>query len=904
MPARSPTPSRPKKWRGRFLSGINLVLFLSLLAQGWVWWQRSVPVPEFVLDRVARLLEAEGLTADAGSAAFHAPDRLVLDSVRVESRSRPGLTLESDRVVVQFPPSALFSGKLDRGNLHIRNARLSAPDQGNEPGNRDFLVRDADLSIAGYDGDWEVRGLTFRIAELAASVSGPLPRLPDEPPPAVDDRSWDELLVLAAEHLASARNDYLAGIRDGYLGVALGTGPSGAPSITARLTAAQFRHETGVSLEFPRIHARFDGTDGTAPGFIDLRARNARYRGDGEMEDLRVQATLPPAPGPNDFLPTEILATAAVIDARGVSASHLWARADRIRDEVVDVSWFLQYKDAPARGSGRIDGKSGTGVLAAALDINPTDLLDHPRAREAGFQFDVSFQEEPELSALLEFGPSWEPQFADLELRAGPCTIDGVELDAARALAHWKPDRLFDVPILVLIRDDFRVAGSFSTDMQTRDYRLLLGGAFRPLHISPWFRDWWVHLWNEFDFRGGPPDASIDLQGNWDNREKLSLLGWTEAEYLDFREVDVDRMRARYRVTSDYAHVFDGKLEASEKAVEGSFLFRHGEVWHLEFDVDANLYADTAFRLLGAADTDLARAFTFETSPRVRARGHLSETAPDSETRIEFAAESPSALTFLNLPFEYADITGNIAGALLTVDLGSVGFAGGTADGSVQLDRGEEEDRLRVQFSLRDAAFGEAIYQIAQAHAPPEAEGDEEQSNLRELGGKADFEMEATGRPADLLSFEGEGNINIREAELGQVRLLGLLSRILERTPLRFTSLQVSQAESTFQLRGETIHFPDMQLRGTNIRLEANGDYLIEDGALDFKVKLFPLGESPIPFVAEIFGRILSPVGHALEMSLTGTLADPNWRLPFDPRIPFDEAPERPQRSPGRPTGR
>ena len=144
--------------------------------------------------------------------------------------------------------------------------------------------------------------------------------------------------------------------------------------------------------------------------------------------------------------------------------------------------------------------------------------------------------------------------------------------------------------------------------------------------------------------------------------------------------------------------------------------------------------------------------------------------------------------------------------------------------------------------------------------------------------------------------------IHITRAELGRIRLLGLLSRLLDLTPLRFTSLQLNELKSSFELQGETIHFPDMRLSGANVRMEARGDYFLEDRALDFRVKLFPLRDSPLPLVSTVIGRILEPLGHILEVSLTGTLEEPLWRLPIDPRRAFDEgeeSPDRPRRTHG-----
>src|SRR5690606_11729570 len=93
---------------------------------------------------------------------------------------------------------------------------------------------------------------------------------------------------------------------------------------------------------------------------------------------------------------------------------------------------------------------------------------------------------------------------------------------------------------------------------------------------------------------------------------------------------------------------------------------------------------------------------------------------------------------------------------------------------------------------------------------------------------KFDLALAAAGDFDDLLSYQGKGNAQLAGAELGEVKLLGLLSDLLDFTALRFTTAQLD-----FELLGPDVVFQSVSVTGENSAIEGHGDYSLETEQMD-----------------------------------------------------------------------
>jgi hypothetical protein len=137
--------------------------------------------------------------------------------------------------------------------------------------------------------------------------------------------------------------------------------------------------------------------------------------------------------------------------------------------------------------------------------------------------------------------------------------------------------------------------------------------------------------------------------------------------------------------------------------------------------------------------------------------------------------------------------------------------------------------------------------------------------------------MSAEGNFEDLLSYRGNGNAVLSGTELGEVRLLGLLSDLLNFTALRFTT-----ARMNFQLEGKQVVFPSLSVTGAHSAIEGHGDYSLDQDRIDFNARVYPFKESK-SILQNMVGAVLIPVSTALEVKLTGPLTQPKWSFVLGP---------------------
>jgi hypothetical protein len=136
---------------------------------------------------------------------------------------------------------------------------------------------------------------------------------------------------------------------------------------------------------------------------------------------------------------------------------------------------------------------------------------------------------------------------------------------------------------------------------------------------------------------------------------------------------------------------------------------------------------------------------------------------------------------------------------------------------------------------------------------------------------KIDAGLSAQGLVSALDSFHGAGSAQLQGGEIGEIHMLGMLSQLL-----RFTSLRFTSAQTTFQLNGEQLIFPEVVISGVNAAIAGRGTYSLALHQLDFRARLDPFKNSQ-GGTRKFMDLVLTPLSNALEVRLTGTIEKPKW---------------------------
>lgn len=885
-----------------------LVLAILLAGQIGIAVSNELAVPGFLLRSFEQRLAASQLQVRFGHAVFDPTGRILVRDVqfKLPDFEEPVATARS--VYIELDPWSLVVGRFEPERLHLTGLNVSVPAMLAPSGRNEEVLHELDLIATPGAHEIAIDRLSGRIGSVPIEVRGrfTLPRAttPARKPPAVPVL-LARYFPLACRQLVTVvdRLDQLEGAS-----VRIELTPSPTRGALARIDfAAHVVRQPGahpLTLTDVRASTRLPVL-GNGPRGLQLNldvAEAATDLGTIRPLHLRLRGLLRPTAPFLDFRTAE-LSAGEVRAAEFVLRSPLARLAGpwpRLRGEL-----FATYADLPLAAKAEVDAAARRGEAQLDATLSPTLVATIGRRLGRDLHPFIDFGAPAELHARAAFAPGWKftgasGRFAASKIDGHGVVFDSVTGEFAGDLHHVVADHLVGH-----VGENF-ARGRFEQDFATRDYRFLLEGRLRPMALSPWFHDWWPNFFRQLEFPAAPPEASVDVAGRWKEPASSHVFVYaTSTDHPVLRGVSFDYARTLLFIRPNFIDGFEvfGTRGAAE--LRGSFQrhvdFAAGEWRAMDLDFFSTLDLDSGRRLLGPAIGDQLQPFVFARAPTVTVRGHFDGPAAPGgpKHRLSVDAESPAAFGFYGFPFDRIAFKAVLENDTITVNDIEAGVAGGTLTGTAREWATPAGHRLGFDATLRDARLAPAVSTVEKYVA--QRRGDRTPPPDRFLTGKSSVRLEAAlsaeGAIDDIYSFHGSGNALISGDELGEVRLLGGLSQLLNFTSLRFTS-----ARTSFQLDGRKMTFPNVNITGANSAIDAEGTYGLESHQLDFKARVFPFRESK-SFLQSVVGTVLTPLSHALEVKLTGPLDNPSWAFVIGPTnllrsLTEPDAPKPPDKTP------
>lgn len=896
-----------------------LALAALLLAQLYVGSTRQLEVPGFVLRAFERRLAASGMHATFGRTRFDPSGRILIDdlSVTLPNFSEPLVTARA--VFVRLDLWALSLDRFEPLELGVAGGSLRVPAMFSASGRPEEIVRDLDADLTPREADLGVDRLTFRFGRLQVAARGTvhlgaLGSGSGAPLPLAD---------FFARHYGTLSRK--------FADLEAGLDALDQPALEARFIPSQLHGAdidavlvaNGLHLDALRLEAsglraagRFPLLN-SEPAPIQVRAEADRVRlGAGEAEVRGLQARLQIELPPNRMAAVWRSAEASAADLRlpeaGLDVATPLVRlrpgsASRLGFQAIGRPLGL-----PLAVSGQWDRRTRSGEAAFSGELSPA-LLDlagtHIHGRFSGRLEPLDLKRyailaEPvrvEGRVRMAPGGAFGGVEADIEARRlslqfRPAAAAGfVAVDEASGHVEFDGRKLSATDAFIRIGQDY-ARGSYEEDVPSKRYRFLLRGRLRPMDTAPWFADWWPKFFTPFDFSASLPAADVDLSGQWPTDRQTAVFLSVDAAHPAYRGVAFDRARARLFVRPN---IIDDGLEAEAERgggrAAGTFLARldaDGRLVGLDLDLSSDLeYAP--LERIWPERTSAVTAFAFQRPPRLLVRGHLDlPAAPGGahqQLHIEAASDAP--VRYHGFPLDRLSFTAEVRDEDISLHPLALGFAGGAATGRAEVSGQGASRRIRFQASLQNASLPQAIEALRQfsANGPPAGlplSGDV----LPSLAGdRFDLAASAEGAFDDPTSYQGGGKVNLRGPDLARVRLLGLLSEVLP-----FTALHFTQGRGDFAIDRSRLAFSDVELTGSNSRIQARGTYGLKSHALDFYARIFPLKQNKF-VVTQLLSTVITPITYLSQIRLSGTLANPKWSLsPLAPEAGAPPAPASP----------
>ncbi|MGC9449841.1 MAG: hypothetical protein ACP5I4_00220 [Oceanipulchritudo sp.] len=875
-------------WKGGsfFCHCLNLVLAALAIGQGGMLVlnlvQREIPLPDRLANWALNELGPGGFRASWSSVVFDLRGGLLLDDFVLQDGGTDEIILTARQTRMQWDPfNLLVAGIPPFSEVEARMVRIYmpasiSPSGLNEPA---LFVQNAELKEE--EGRLLLSSLSVQTGGLELFISGSAPLdLLIGTKPATDGVNRITLLQklnqLPPDLHASALVEWEMSPAREHQFVIEGIIPQ------YHFSGAAFHELTGnarllLSPGAARlVNLQLDGRIGSLPDFPALPASVKTFISHPVPFHLRADG---PLQNWGSFsLPTSVrLSLYPRSPALPVDQLHL---ATNLWNPSNPVFWIASSPRLFAAGTARFL-PDAPGPLPLSLAFRAS--LPNPSLVHFFKGPPVDFRLENLQARLLRIEAAFDPLSRTL---AGSLLCDSL-LVAHTPFAHLhspfslQPHSLSFHPIRATKAHDEFASGSYFHHLPSSRFSLHAIGQVFPASLDSLLGQWWPSIFADIQ-TPAPIPADVTVWGLW--REENSLQSMTRAwgRGARYRGVEVPELEVRVRSNGEWAFV--EKLEArfGEGSIRGQVALRSNlEDSEPYRAVIIDMTSDGPWEaVVGASGLDGLGQLAFTGRPRAGAKGTVWQDAGngfDKEAVADLAfnlTQGEGTCTWQGLTMEGLSATGQAVGSSLEVKRLSGRFAEGVFTGGMRVEDWEREGmrRKEFQFQLFDAQYGEAMRQLTGLLEDPEA--------VREslLGGADRGRLDTSIRMATggaVGKAVGEGWVWLRDAQVGEIHLLGGLSRFLDRMGLDFSSLDLNAATLEWKLAEGILSIEKGLVTGPALAMELSGfaDLASKNLALGAEVTLF----------SGFMGKLLSPVSETLNFDLTGPLDQPSWQVRLRP---------------------
>ena len=874
-----------------------LILILTAGVQVYILTSNELEVPNFVVRELESNLAEAGLHAEFGEITCDPTGQILLRDVQLSLVTTDTTVMRAKAILLTVDSLALWLRQVDPREIRFTGVDLLIPAVLSPSGRAEPVLRniDATLRIGAEKRLLEVNHFTAFLSDIPTEIHGELIMPSDT---GNTNQPLDQLLASATRNYVnfcrrvSRVLPHLPEMKAPRISLELQPHAERIAEVNfavqvAEINAsAQIEQVSHARAENLTLSARFTPSDKAQLRQINLQAGRLEWGDQLSVKNLSALLEAMTQPATGRFEPRILDLWAEQITGHGVTLEHLETHTgvatlpviqSRATASLTGGIWDVSADLDITTGAGRV--KLAGEVGAPTLDL-AAELL----------KFDVpsilSWEQDPYLEADLNLATGGRPLQAVAHISTGPVVARWVPLDATAARVTWA-DQHLRADRIRLRRGASLAFGSYDMDTDDLDFRFLLHGQLVPSDIDGWFRDWWPALFQMFEFPSGPPKASVEVSGRWQAPLDTRIFISADGHDAVVKGIPLDRMRTRLFVRPGWADVLHFLAERPPGPIEGSFLRQ----WKLpdsrrwtRVDVHAGGRSDLApaSNLLPGTGDAIIEPFVFEGPLDLRLDGQVTRNDLGDPIEKDFKLTGSSAVdwTFKNFPLQGVAFTAQVQDDVTLIESLSAGMAEGTLTGRVELQGDGDDKQLAFDLNLEKASLGETIDDVATWTAARRGEFRDEISAFEQEmeDGKITVSLTAEGPADNPFGLHGNGSAVINHPNLAKLNLLGVLSTILQRTILNFSTLQLSQMNTDFELAGSRIIFPEVKVTGNRGAVDGSGNYRLDTLNLDFNAKVRPFegGEG-------LLDAVFTPFSSALEMKLGGQLGNPEWTFVYGP---------------------
>jgi hypothetical protein len=484
-----------------------------------------------------------------------------------------------------------------------------------------------------------------------------------------------------------------------------------------------------------------------------------------------------------------------------------------------------------------------------------------------------------DLEGVAIFAPDLSLSHARVDLSTRSWQLAGHTIQALRATATADQTAL-KATVHEVILQEGSAEGIWEQAFTDGQYRLRLYGQADPKIANHWIPDaWWHELWETFTWAGPPPVADLDLKGQFGGgrAKKIMHLG-VNADDVRYHGAPFTDLEGRLWLGPENLTIYGLTAKAPRGQLAGRLNIRMPRnpervKQRLRIEAVSSLPLDTLDALSEGALSTVFSEVQPQQPPVVAGRILIDQLLNgENEDHMSLSAQFGAPTVLYGVRFEQLAVDLNREPGLMRIGGLNAVLGAGQLEGAARLQTDAPGLPFEAQAFLNEAkhqAFFAALEGAAPA-APTEAE------RSRNTPETLSISARVSGQIEDVQSLRGSGKIDLKNAQLARIRLLGGLTRLLEGLSLNLGALDITEARSTYTLTGPTLSFPDLVLPGPTMRVSGQGNLNLKTKALDFTATVSVFGGVTKPIISEILNT-LGTLSEALTLRLRGTLDNPEW---------------------------
>ncbi len=552
---------------------------------------------------------------------------------------------------------------------------------------------------------------------------------------------------------------------------------------------------------------------------------------------------------------------------------------------ITNLQAMLAQQPLSARGDLDVAARVMRVMFASKIDPHQLSPLLTRTAR--GWLARYSWEKPPDLAGEVSLVlPAWTNRHPDWRADVQPTllleadvnftrglTCQGVSVSAAQSHISYS-NQVWHLPNLRVIRPEGRLEAAFETDNRAKDYHFNLHSTLNVLDLCPLLEPAQQRALNFFTFTQ-PPVIDAEIWGRRGDPQRTGLKGRVVLTNFTFRGESASYLQTALQYSNRLLQFTAPRLERgaerlSADAVTADFV---AQMVYLTNGFSTGDPLAVA-RAIGPRVARAIQPYQFKQPPVARVWGGIPMHGEDA-ANLHFDLRGGA---FEWWRFRVPEISGHVhwLGQHLTLSNVWAGFYGGQARGSAQFDFHPKQDTdYRFTVTATDALLQPLATDLF--------------LRTNNLDGRLDGTLAiASASTADINTWNGSGNVTLRDGLIWDIPLFGIFSQVLNSTVPGLGNSRASAGRCTFAITNGVIRSEDLEIRSTGMRLQYRG-------TVDFQGQVNARAEAELLrdtwLVGPVVSTVLWPVTKLFEYKITGTLGDPKgepvYLIPKVVLLPF-----------------